>query len=145
MIKFRVEGEPQGKARPRVYNGHAFTPAKTVHYENWIRVCMESQMQAEGRSRETFAYMDGEALQVKVVAYFSIPKSYSKKKREAIARREVFPTKKPDIDNIGKAVCDALNGLAYKDDSQVVDMRIHKRYTQEPEGFLEISIERVEE
>lgn len=145
MIRFKVEGTPQGKARPRVYNGHAYTPTKTVHYEHWIAICLDAKMHEEGRTRSEFAYLSGEALQMKVVAYFPIPRSYSKKKIEAIERKELLPTKKPDIDNIAKIVCDALNGIAYHDDSQIVDIRIHKRYTREPEGFLDIMIEEVGE
>ena len=41
---------------------------------------------------------------------------------------EYYPTKKPDADNIAKVVCDALNGLAYKDDAQVIDLTVHKRF-----------------
>ncbi|XZN30187.1 RusA family crossover junction endodeoxyribonuclease [Clostridium perfringens] len=43
------------------------------------------------------------------------------------------PTKKPDVDNIAKIILDSLNGVAYKDDSQIVDLRIIKSYTEETE------------
>ncbi|WP_332834903.1 RusA family crossover junction endodeoxyribonuclease [Clostridium perfringens] len=43
------------------------------------------------------------------------------------------PTKKPDVDNIAKIILDSLNGVAYKDDSQIVDIRIIKKYTEDDE------------
>jgi len=42
------------------------------------------------------------------------------------------PKKKPDCDNIAKIICDALNGIVYHDDSQVVDLEIRKYYSDEP-------------
>ena len=59
-------------------------------------------------------------VKVTVVAYRPIPKSKPKK-------IEVMPfTSKPDVDNIGKAILDGLNGVAYRDDSQVTELRITK-------------------
>ena len=45
------------------------------------------------------------------------------------------PTKKPDADNIGKVVLDALNGIAYEDDKQVIELRVSKQYSEEREGL----------
>ena len=44
----------------------------------------------------------------------------------------IFPTKKPDLDNIAKIICDALNGFAYADDSRIVSMMINKEYGENP-------------
>ena len=44
----------------------------------------------------------------------------------------IRPTKKPDLDNIAKAVLDSLNGIAYKDDSQIVSMVVSKKYSNRP-------------
>lgn len=65
---------------------------------------------------------------VRIEAVYGIPKSYSKKKRERALNGELAPTKKPDADNIAKVVCDALNGVAYVDDTQVIDLRVFKRF-----------------
>jgi Holliday junction resolvase RusA-like endonuclease len=46
----------------------------------------------------------------------------------ACLNRSDRPTKKPDADNICKAVCDAMNGIVYKDDAQVVSLHFTKRY-----------------
>ena len=50
----------------------------------------------------------------------------------------ILPITKPDWDNIGKIVSDALNGIAYRDDSQVVDSRVRKIYSNEPRTVIRI-------
>lgn len=122
-LTFEVPGRPQGKGRPRAYarGGHAriYTPEKTVTYENWIRMCYQ----------QAFSNVQLAApVALEVDAYFAVPKSYSKKRAASCAVNETRPTVKPDADNILKAVADALNGVAYADDSAVVEMRIGKRY-----------------
>ena len=67
-----------------------------------------------------------------VLAYYGIPKSASKDTREAMLRREIRPLKKPDSSNILKAVEDALNGIAYHDDAQIVESRICRYYSEDP-------------
>lgn len=135
-IVFAVPGPPQGKARARTVKNKntgkamSFTPDKTVLYENWIRTCY---MQANGG-----LFNNMEMLDINVAAFFAIPKSTSRAKRALMLSGELRPMKKPDGDNILKAVCDALNGLAYGDDRQLTDKSIHKWYSNEPR--LEITI-----
>lgn len=122
-----IPGQPQGKARartfynPRLGKHQSVTPSNTVLYENLIKTCYM-------RSHEGECYEADQALEVIIYAYFEVPKSMSKKDRQAVFDQKLFPTKKPDADNIGKVVCDALNGLAYKDDKQIVNMHVMKRY-----------------
>lgn len=135
-IAFVVPGEPKGKARARTVRNQntgrvvTYTPEETVIYENWIRTCY---MQAQGG-----LYNNGEALGIEVHAYFAPPKSASKKQKELMLSGTVRPLKKPDGDNILKVVCDALNGLAYRDDTQLADKHICKKYAEE--ARLEIRI-----
>ena len=69
-----------------------------------------------------------EPLKVTLGFYFKPPKSYSRKRLNAIqSRRELF-VKKPDADNLSKIVLDGLNGICYVDDSQVVELNIIKQY-----------------
>ncbi|MGU8281019.1 RusA family crossover junction endodeoxyribonuclease [Clostridium perfringens] len=68
-----------------------------------------------------------------IIAYYKIPKSYTKKRVQVIREGLEKPTKKPDADNIAKIILDSLNGVAYKDDSQIVDIRIIKKYTEDDE------------
>ncbi|MGU8470242.1 RusA family crossover junction endodeoxyribonuclease [Clostridium perfringens] len=118
-----VTGKIRGKARPRVCRGHAFTPKDTVQYEKLVRECYEKQ---DGR------YLEG-PIKALIIAYYKIPKSYSKKRVQAIRDGLEKPTKKPDADNIGKIILDSLNGVAYKDDSQIIELRVIKRYTEDKE------------
>ena len=124
--EFTVIGEPVGKARPRVTRmGHAYTPAKTVLYENLIKVEYERQCGEQRASKP-------EGVSLSVAAYFQTPSSVSRKKRESMLNGEIRPTKKPDADNILKCVGDALNGVAFDDDSQIVQCHAEKWYSDTP-------------
>ena len=118
-----VTGKIRGKARPRVCRGHAFTPKDTVQYEKLVRECYQKQ---DGR------YLEG-SVRALIIAYYKIPKSYSKKRVQAIRDGLEQPTKKPDADNIAKIILDSLNGIAYKDDSQIIELSVIKIYTEELE------------
>lgn len=122
-IKFTVFGQPVAKGRPIFGNGHAYTPEKTVNYEQLVKV---SYLQTE-----RVKFMDGQ-LKAELKIYFAIPKSTSKKLRAMMINNVVRPTKKPDIDNVEKAIFDALNGFAYNDDSQIVSCWADKYYSEQP-------------
>lgn len=136
-MEFIVEGEPQGKERPRFSrkSGTVYTPAKTARYEKEIR---DSFLAAGGKMIPAGSYVT-----VAVDAYFKIPKSYIKGKRLACEHNINRPDKKPDIDNVLKAVLDALNKVAYEDDKQVVEVRCRKWYSRSS-GFLKISVRELE-
>lgn len=118
-IKFTVHGAPVGKGRPRVTRYGAYTPEKTKAYEEKVRLCWRTQ---SGKG-----FSGGVPLLASIIAYFPIPKNTSKKKAAAMVG--TFHTHRPDSDNIAKAVLDALNGLAYPDDSAVQIDRAWKMYT----------------
>ena len=96
-VHFTVPGEPVGKGRPRFSRQGSFvmayTPGKTVSYENLIKVEYERQSGLSFGERE---------IGLRVTAYFSIPKSVSKAKRQRMKDGEIRPAKKPDIDNVCK-------------------------------------------
>lgn len=141
VIQFTVYGEPQGKGRPRFvarYNpatqksfGQAHTPEKTVMYENLIRI--EYSIQTNN-----FRYPDDAMLDMRIMAFYGIPKSASKKKKALMLEGKIRPTKKPDMDNVMKVVADSLNQVAYKDDTQIVDAQCRKFYSERPR--IEVSI-----
>jgi Holliday junction resolvase RusA-like endonuclease len=139
-MKFTVPGEPTGKARPRVGNRPGFTqtytPEKTATYENLVRLEFQHAANAQGY----MPILEG-PVRVRIDAYYSVPKSTSRKRWREMLAGWVHPTKKPDWDNIGKIVCDALNGIAYRDDSQVVDGRVLKHFADIPR--VEVQIEEV--
>ena len=129
VVRFSVPGEPKGKGRPRVVNAggyaRAYTPEDTLVYENQVKWYYKT---AAGQ----FKFDDKAPLAVEIDAFYQIPKSTSKKKHAEMMDDKVRPTKKPDLDNVAKIVCDALNGIAYHDDSAIVDLRVRKYFNDIP-------------
>jgi len=131
-IKFSVFGEPKGKGRPRMTKtGHTYTPSETVEYENLIKLEYRRQCGNVFYDKET-------PLDVRITGYYGIPKSVSRKKRQAMIDGVIRPIKKVDADNLCKVVCDSLNGYAYHDDTQVVDCQIRKFYSETPRVVVTI-------
>lgn len=128
-IVFEVPGVAQGKGRPKfTRNGpfvRAYTDKKTVSYENLVKVYASNAMW--GRPPMTGPVRM--AIQIKVVP----PASWSKKKRELALSGQNPPTSKPDIDNVIKAIFDAMNGVVFVDDKQVFDVHVTKHYAETPE------------
>lgn len=132
MITFEVPGVPVGKERPRVTSHGTYTPKKTKQYMKQIQAAYKKE---SGACFESFVRMD-------ILAYFPIPKSYTKKQRREIEEHHFWYGKKPDKDNIDKSVMDALNGIAYKDDSMIVAGLTMKKYChpdQEPKIVVMLS------
>jgi len=137
-VEFMVEGAPVGKARPRVTRRVTYTPAKTSHYEDLVRYSATSNF--------TGFFEKGTPLDVKIIAYFEVPKSYTKKRRINCLAGLELPTKKPDIDNVAKIVMDGMNPKTrrnkqlhkmvkvmrgvYQDDQQVTFLTVKKRYAE---------------
>lgn len=128
MIRFTIPGQPQGKGRAKVVKVGGFTrmatPEKTVAYEGLIAFAAQQAM--AGRPM-----LEG-ALAVDMFIDCQVPASWSTKKQRSALAGEVFPTTKPDKDNVIKAVYDGCNGVVWKDDVQVVDGMQRKRYSATP-------------
>jgi Holliday junction resolvase RusA-like endonuclease len=123
---FIVPGEPTGKGRPRfMRSGHAYTPSKTAAYESLVRASYSLRCKGEPVEK-------GVPLVATIECIFSIPKSASKKRKQAMLCGLELPCKVPDTDNLAKAVLDALNGIAYHDDSQITTLHVIKRYGLDP-------------
>ena len=73
-----------------------------------------------------------------IKAFFPIPKSATKRFFTECANEDHPVIKKPDFDNIAKIICDALNEIAFKDDSQVYDCRVEKFYSEKPRTVVTI-------
>lgn len=116
--RFTVYGDPRGKGRPRfTRRGHTYTDQPTAEYEQAV---------ANAWKGEALCCIESEPTEITIDAFFKVPTSLSKKKRA-----ELFGTAflhKPDADNIGKIVLDALNGLAYQDDRQIDRLTVNKKY-----------------
>lgn len=124
-IRFTVPGTPVGKGRPRfagVYGrSKVYTDKKTKEFENRVKA---AYLKKFGRLK-----MSG-VLHVDVIAYFEPPRSVSKRRRQMMIDGDIAYIKKPDADNILKAVLDALNGAAYDDDRYINGVYCFKQYAE---------------
>lgn len=127
IVCFSIPGKPRGKERPRMARRGKFvttyTPKNTVEYEKLVRAAYRStigDVQLEG------------AIEAELHGIFPIPKSTSKKNTKAMLDGDILYTHKIDCDNLGKIVLDALNKIAYEDDSQISKMTVTKEYGNNP-------------
>lgn len=121
-MRFEIPIKPKAKARPRCgRNGAIYTPMATVEFENEVKfwVMQQSPKKLLG------------PLKADLMFFYSRPKVSSKSR--------VLKDSKPDLDNLVKAVLDALNGICYDDDSQIVDLRAAKRYDEDDSIILDIT------
>jgi hypothetical protein len=126
VVTFSVDGDPVPKGRPRFARRGQFvqtyTDAKTIDYET--QVAMRAR-HAIGSTKP----LEG-ALSVFLYMRYAVPASYSKKRKEACLKGLEYP-KRIDIDNVYKSITDAMNGIVYLDDSQIVEAHIKKVYAEE--------------
>lgn len=127
MFEFIIPGEPVAKGRPKLSRYGTYTPKKTKEYEEHIK--------QEWRKNGYKEPLTG-AVMVDITFYRSIQKSSSKAAKTAKLTGKVKPTVKPDLDNYIKAVLDGLNGLAWVDDSQIINISATKEYSLEPETVV---------
>ncbi len=127
MIQFTVYGEPVAQARPKFSTAggfvKAYDPAKSRNYKDYVRLAAAEHAPAN--------LLEG-PIGMMLTIYRSMPKSFSKRKAAAAEAGELRPTTKPDVDNYLKGVKDALKGIIWKDDSQVVEVFVQKRYSSRP-------------
>ena len=129
-IEFTVPGIPVAKARPRVTRFGTYTPEKTKDYEQLVQLSYKSKHKGQA--------IEG-PIKITITFFMYIPKNTSKVRTEKKQRREILPTKKPDWDNMAKSITDALNGLAYKDDNQIVEAHVYKFYSEDPRAEIIIT------
>lgn len=128
IYEFTIEGVPIAKGRPRVCKNHTYTPQRTKDYESLVEWswCMKY-----GNLKPS-----DKPIKAYIKFYMPIPKSYSKKKIAALIGKP--HTKKPDGDNLVKAILDSLNGLAFDDDSQVYMHTAEKVYGESPKAVVKL-------
>lgn len=134
MISFVIPGAPVGKGRPRAFRmGNSVrmhTPEKTAIYENMVRVKAEEAM--AGRP-----LIEG-AVSVEIGLFVTPPASWSQKKQRAAIAGEIFPTSKPDVDNVVKGIFDACNDIVWRDDKQACDVTVTKRYATAAMAYVRV-------
>ena len=132
MINIIIYEEPKSKGRP-VFSTkggklRAYTSKKTSSYENTIKK----------KAKEVIPVPMECAVGIHIKFYLHRPKRLYWKDKEMPA---IHCTKRPDLDNLSKAIVDGLNGVAFKDDRQIVNMHSEKYYhSGNNKSRIEISI-----
>jgi Holliday junction resolvase RusA-like endonuclease len=104
-----------------------YSPAQTITEEAWVRACFVKEF---GQP-----FLIGPVC-VRIEVFVAFPAGGTAKRRAAIERGEIFPLGKPDLDNIAKLHLDALNGILFRDDSQVVELTVLKRWGPVPQAVF---------
>ena len=138
-VFFEIEGEPVAKGRARkglTKTGKTvvYTPAKTANYETVGAFQARQAMKYAGYSTP----WDGPLVVIALVER-SIPKSWSKKKKEEARLGAIRPTSRPDLDNYLKIILDSCNGIVFCDDSQIVEIAAGKIYGDHPRVLVKFS------
>ena len=127
-VCFQVPGKPVGKGRPRAAKRGKhitlYTPEATATYESTVALAASQAMAGQ-------PLIDG-PVEVVMRIVLPIPVSWPKRNQAGALEGKVLPVVKPDSDNVVKAVFDAINGVVWHDDTQVVDMHVRKRYGAVP-------------
>lgn len=136
-VVFAIPGQPVAKGRPKFARQGSFvrtyTPEKTATYENLVKLFATQAMAG-------LPPIEG-PVELWLDINLQIPTSWSKKRQRDAAAGLVAATKKPDADNVLKAVKDGMNGIVWLDDAQAVEYRISKRYSTSP--CVQVSVEQL--
>lgn len=126
ILSFIVNGQVQPKQSARFTRCGGFIrsyqPKKVIDYANTVRFAFLQKY-------PDFEPIKDKAIDVEIKVFIGIPQSKTKKFKNSALLGEIRPTKKPDCDNIAKNINDALNGIAYVDDAQIVKETIEKKYS----------------
>lgn len=132
-----IPGAPVPKARPKFARMgnfvRAYTPAGTEKYERRVKALAQAEMMTTG-----MAMMLG-PVRLEVVLTLPIRASWSKRKKLAAETGALLPAIKPDLDNLLKALQDALNHIVFHDDSQIVDLHVTKQYGVTPGAKITVT------
>lgn len=124
-VDFEIKGKVKAKQSVKFgRNGINCTPRDMVEYANLVKMSFINKYPAW-----SIAEFADKSLQVQIDVCMPVPKSFSKKKRLQALTDQIRPTVKPDCDNIAKNINDALNGIAYPDDKQIVSLCVNKHYS----------------
>lgn len=131
-IDLPFDPTPKGRPRFKVHNDYVLThtPPRTKAFESQVAFYYKT----EGGPK----FDKGIPLLVSIIFYMPIPASASKKKKIDMQAGIIKHTFKPDLDNLTKAVLDALNDVAWYDDSQIVQLNVSKQYNGKP--YIHITI-----
>jgi Holliday junction resolvase RusA-like endonuclease len=135
MITFIIPGSAVGKGRPKAARRGNFitmyTPEKTASYENLVKIKAQEAMNG-------MSPIPGPC-RLELLIEVVVPKAFSQKKRESALAGDIYPTTKPDIDNVLKGISDAMNGIVFDDDKQITDCTIRRRYGVTPQAIVAVT------
>lgn len=132
VYEFEIPSKIIGKGRPRLnsYTGRVYTPTRTKDYEELVEQYFLLKY-------PRYKTLEGR-IKMDIVANFEIPKSTTKTAKTQMLENTISPTKKPDIDNIVKIILDAMNNIAFKDDTQITKISVEKKYSESEKVFVKI-------
>lgn len=133
MIRLTIPGEPVAQGRPRFSRRGQFVstydPPKSKAYKEYVKQIVRQELHIEPLTGP---------VKVDVKVYRGIQKTGSKLIKRQKQYGIIRPTVKPDTDNYYKAVSDALTGIVWVDDNQIVDMHVSKWYSDTPRVEIEV-------
>lgn len=127
MLMFEIFGRPIPQKQTQFFRGHAYDPSKKA------KTMLQWQIQSHA-PKQPFA---GPII-LDIFFYFQIPKSTSKAKRKQMINGQIQHIIRPDVDNCGYLITNAMKKIIYNDDSQVVDLFLHKRYAEVEKTVVKI-------
>ena len=128
-----VPGEAVPQGRPRFGHGRTYDPQKSRKYKEKVK-CIARCNAPESPTTH--------AVRLTLVIYRAVPKSWSRRKRADAIADKIRPTTRPDVSNVIKGIEDALNGVWYADDSQIVEYGvIGKWYAESPRVYVRLDVE----
>lgn len=132
-----IPGEAVPQGRPRFGHGRTYDPPKSRKYKEYVR-----RLAYFSAPRGTMCHPLTCPVRLTCVIYRAVPKSWSRRKRADAIADKIRPTTKPDVSNVIKGIEDALNGVWYADDSQIVEYGlIGKWYAEEPRVYVRLDVE----
>jgi Holliday junction resolvase RusA-like endonuclease len=128
MFIFEIIGDPVPQKQTRfTRNGHTYNPSsKDIERLQW-----------QIRPNAPVNWLVG-PVEMHLTFYMPIPKSASSRMKLQMRNEIILPDKKPDFDNLAYLVTNALKGIVYKDDAQVTDCVIRKRYSDKPRTVIKV-------
>lgn len=126
---YDIEPVAQGRPRFNKLSGRAYDPIKSKNFKRAVAILTRVKFKQKPFKKP-----------IKITAKFyrPIPVSASKKRRKLMEKGDILPQTKPDVDNYFKGFTDALNGLIYEDDNQLVEIHAYKFYSNNPRIELEV-------
>ena len=128
-VAWRHRTSPDGR--------HRYLPTKQRNISATLRLAAQDAMFIGGNYAVVRPVID-EPVRIELMAEFTIPDSWSKKKKAAAIRQEILPGKRPDLSNTLKLIEDSLNGIVFRDDCLICEMHCRKRYSVQPKITITI-------